>query len=197
MLLTTSSSTPFICWLAKGGNSKICKLASFRLIGLSLYMVFPFDFYYFVLHQIFCVQRMQLTIDSSAPSLSWLELQWDDWVCEVKSFWLICICVCIWFFQWIWITLSHIRSYAFKGCTWRPIPAHPRCADWHKGGIVGFVSSRAFYWYAELYTRFSIKISSGGITTGNLRREESFYDRLLVSIEHRRRPQNELKNQAS
>ena len=68
------------------------------------------------------------------------------------------------FFQWIWITLSLIRSYAFKGCTWRPVPAHPRPADWHKDGIVDCVRLRAYDWYAELYIRSSTKVSSGSIT---------------------------------
>ena len=38
-----------------------------------------------------------------------------------------------------------------KGCSWRPLPAHPHCADWHNDGIVEFARSRAFVWLAVLY----------------------------------------------
>ena len=48
------------------------------------------------------------------------------------------------YFQSIVITLSFIRSFAFKGCSWQPIPAHPQCPDWQSNGIIDVVSSRAF-----------------------------------------------------
>ena len=36
-------------------------------------------------------------------------------------------------------------SFAFKGCSGRPIPAYPFCAKWHNSGIVDFASSGAFH----------------------------------------------------
>ena len=50
-------------------------------------------------------------------------------------------------------TLSLIQYFNLKGCSWRPIPAHPWWAGWHKDGIGEFSSSRAFNWYVELYIR--------------------------------------------
>ena len=46
----------------------------------------------------------------------------------------------------ILIIQSYIRfiAFKFKGCSWRPFPAHPRCADWHYNEIDEFASSRAF-----------------------------------------------------
>ena len=49
-----------------------------------------FDFNYSVLYQIFCLQEMQLTTDSSAPSICWLALWWGSWICKLKSYQLIC-----------------------------------------------------------------------------------------------------------
>ena len=40
-----------------------------------------------------------------------------------------------------------ILIFAFKGCSWRPTPAHPRYADWHDYGIVDYVGSRPIDWY--------------------------------------------------
>ena len=42
-----------------------------------------------------------------------------------------------------------IKCLAFKGCSWRAIPAHPRCAYWLTDELVGVTSSRAFKWYAK------------------------------------------------
>ena len=36
--------------------------------------------------------------------------------------------------------------FAFKGCSWRPIPAHPWCARWHTNESVEFASWGAFNW---------------------------------------------------
>ena len=41
---------------------------------------------------------------------------------------------------YISMQLSLLRSFAFKWCSWRPIPAHSRCADCHYNGIVEFES---------------------------------------------------------
>ena len=48
------------------------------------------------------------------------------------------------------MTFSLIKYFTFKGCSWRPIPAHPWRAGWYTDGIAELVSSRAFDWYAEL-----------------------------------------------
>ena len=58
------------------------------------------------------------------------------------------------FIQWIWNTLFLVRSYTLKGCSWRPIPAHPRFAEWHNNGMIDFVISRDFDWYAKLQISF-------------------------------------------
>ena len=50
----------------------------------------------------------------------------------------------------ILMTFSLIKYFTFKGCSWRPIPAHPWRAGWYTEGIAELVSSRAFDWYAEL-----------------------------------------------
>ena len=49
------------------------------------------------------------------------------------------------------VLLSLIQSFTFKGCSWRPLPAYPRCAEWHTNGIVEFGMSRASVWSALLY----------------------------------------------
>ncbi len=56
------------------------------------------------------------------------------------------------FYYFIWLLIlptSFVRSIAFKGSSWRPIPAHPRCADCHNDGTVKCASSRAFDRYAR------------------------------------------------
>ena len=53
-------------------------------------------------------------------------------------------------FRLILITLSIIRTFAFKRCSWQPIPAYPYCADWYNYGAIKYRSSRAFNRYAEL-----------------------------------------------
>ena len=89
---------------------------------------------------------MQLTIDSSIPSCAdW----YNNGMIKLKSFWLICLSPYL-ILHLILITLSLIQYFAFKGCSWRPIPAHPWCACWHKYGNAECASSRAFNWYAEL-----------------------------------------------
>ena len=45
--------------------------------------------------------------------------------------------------------LISIECPAFKGCSWRAIPAHPRCTYWLSDNFVELASSRAFKWYAE------------------------------------------------
>ena len=65
---------------------------------------------------------------------------------------------CMRFFQVILITVSFNRSFAFKGCSWWPIPAHPWCVDWHYNGMFEFTSSRAFVWYAELHITLSDQV---------------------------------------
>ena len=46
---------------------------------------------------------------------------------------------------------SFIKYPAFKGCSWRPIQAHPQHAHRHPDKLVELASSRAFNWYAEPY----------------------------------------------
>ena len=72
MLLATYSSAPSICWLAWQWGSRICLLMSFIFICLSPHKIFPLDFNHIFLHQIFRLQGIQLTTDSSTPSVSWL-----------------------------------------------------------------------------------------------------------------------------
>ena len=90
MQLMTSSSTPAMYWLVRQWNSWLCKLKTFRLIWIILDNIFLFDFYSSVLYQIFCLQGMQLTADSSAPLMSWLSWGWYYCILELESFWLIC-----------------------------------------------------------------------------------------------------------
>ena len=45
------------------------------------------------------------------------------------------------------LSLIQYQTFAFKGCSWRPTPAHPRCADWYNNGTVESASSRTFEWY--------------------------------------------------
>ena len=56
-----------------------------HLICLDSHFKFPF----LVFHQIFCLQGMQLTTNSSKPLMSWLPLPWYIYVSKLKSFWLI------------------------------------------------------------------------------------------------------------
>ena len=49
----------------------------------------------------------------------------------------------------IWI-FPLIQSFGFKGCSWRPLPAHFRFAYWHDNRIFEFASSRASVWSAVL-----------------------------------------------
>ena len=91
-----------------------------------------------------CLQEMQLTTNSSAPSMCWLALKWDSWICKLKNFYLHNNVYNL--FRLIWIFFSFfslIQSFGFKGCSWQPLPAHPRCADWHNDRIFEFASSRA------------------------------------------------------
>ena len=61
------------------------------------------------------------------------------------------------FFCFIIVHPFFIRSFAFKGCSWWLIPAHPWYAGWHKDDIIKSASesSRAFDWYAELHIALS------------------------------------------
>ena len=53
---------------------------------------------------------------------------------------------------WIFFFLFPlIQSFGLKGCSWRPLPAHFRFADWHNNGIFEFASSRASVWSAVLF----------------------------------------------
>ena len=47
--------------------------------------------------------------------------------------------------------LIFIECPALKGCSWREIPAHPRCTYWLSEKLVELASSRAFKWCAEPY----------------------------------------------
>ena len=60
--------------------------------------------------------------------------------------WILWIDICIHLFP-----CAFNECFAFKGCSWRPIPAHPRCANCHQNMIVELARSRAFKWYAEPY----------------------------------------------
>ena len=51
----------------------------------------------------------------------------------------------------LFASMSYNECFAFKGCSWRPIPAHPRCANCPHNTIVELARSRAFKWYAEPY----------------------------------------------
>ena len=67
-----------------------------------------------------------------------------------------CISVCMNLFVLKFqIAFPLIQSFDFKGCCWRPVPAHPRYTDWHNNRIVEFTSSRAFVWYAVQYRMLS------------------------------------------
>ena len=100
---------------------------------------------------IFCLQEMLLTTTSSASLMCWLALQWDSWICKIKSFWLIHLILhfIFTFNSKFLIIFSLIQNFTFEGCSWWPIPAHPWYAGWHKNGIFEFASWRALNWYAE------------------------------------------------
>ena len=71
----------------------------------------------------------------SSPSVLWTIK-----ICMLKSFGL------------IRLTIGTI--FPFEGCSWRPIPAHPQCSDYHNVGIVEFATLRAFNRYGKLYISF-------------------------------------------
>ena len=93
---------------------------------------------------------MQLTTNSSTPSMYWLPLAFNIWIWELKNFWLFCstahiICP---------VNLNyHVLCLLFwlQGMQLTIDSSAPRYVDWHKDGIVEFVSSRAFVWYAKLH----------------------------------------------
>ena len=66
MQLTTNSSTPMTCWLVLEWKNGIHELRSYWSMCLTTRVNFPINLNYFVLFQIFCLQGMQLTINSSA-----------------------------------------------------------------------------------------------------------------------------------
>ena len=146
---------------------------------------------------------MQLTTDSSTPTMCWLAWQWDSWIHELNNIQFKCWTQHIFDSIWFWLSflvaakrlykrvcpsvlqhfvqkrengytapaqpprlmlgsvsslvlLSLIQSFAFKGCSWRPLPAYPRCAEWHTNGIVEFGMSRASVWSALLYSAAQI-----------------------------------------
>ena len=55
-----------------------------------MHTICPLDFSYFVLHQIYRLQQMQLTTNSSTPTMCWLARRWGSWMRKLKSFRLIC-----------------------------------------------------------------------------------------------------------
>ena len=79
----------------------------------------------------------QLTYEQTVQSIL-IEMGWHVWK-RITEVLLARRAHFVWFY-----------ILAFKGCSWRPIPAHPWCAGCHWDGIVELTSSRAFYWYAEL-----------------------------------------------
>ena len=83
--------------------------------------------------------------------MCWLALKWDSWICKLKNFYLLNNVYNL--FRLIWIFFSFfslIQSFGFKGCSWKPLPAHFRFTDWHNNGIFEFASSRASVWSAVL-----------------------------------------------
>ena len=94
-----------------------------------------------------CLQRMQLTSISSASSLCILTIWQDSWTIELNSFqticWIFLIDVCL--------KKKHHQVFAFKGCSWRPIPAYPQFSYRQCDKLVELASFRAFEWYAEPY----------------------------------------------
>ena len=99
----------------------------------------------------------------------WLALEWNHEICELRSFWLIWLSL-TYFFQLILITVSFIRSFIFKGCSWWPIPAHPRSTNWHYHGILEFASSRAVNCFAKPH----ISICQSNFTTLSFMRSFPF-----------------------
>ena len=110
-----------------------------------LYRAYHFSIWFLLLflHQIFHLKVMQLTTDSSTPSICWLPWHGDHWICNLEIFQSICLT------PHMIITLS-FRSFALKGCSWQPIPAYPCCCDWHNDGAVIFTSSSSFDWHADM-----------------------------------------------
>ena len=45
--------------------------------------------------------------------------------------------------------LIFIKCPAFKGCSWRAIPAHPQWGNWLSDKLVELASSKTFKWHAE------------------------------------------------
>ena len=64
---------------------------------------------------------------------------WDIIICKLKSFWL--------------IRLTIVTIFPFEWCTWQPIPAQARCADYHN---IEFATLRAFNRYGKLYISFFV-----------------------------------------
>ena len=90
MQLTIHSSVSLMYWLVLQWDISICKLKSFRLICLNPYFIFIFYFNYILPHQIYNLQGMQLTTNSSTALMCWLVYGWDCRICELNSFRLIC-----------------------------------------------------------------------------------------------------------
>ena len=69
------------------------KLQYFRrkMCLLNPHFIFIFYFNDFLPHQIFHLQGMQLTTNSSTLLMCYLALQWNSWICTFKSFQLICL----------------------------------------------------------------------------------------------------------
>ena len=126
----------------------ICELQSFWLLCLAAHIIFPVNFNHFVLNHIFCLQRMQLTTDSSAP-------QYVDWHEYYSTYCKKCyknrninrLCKA---------TIRSRKKWTrLQGMQLTNNSSAPRYVEWHNNGIVEFVSSRAFVWYAKLHILLS------------------------------------------
>lgn len=97
--------------------------------------------------------RVQLTTYSSTASMCWLAFKLDRKIWKLKSFLTICLnprfIFTSRFNHYVPFSIFHLCPLN-QGCRWRPIPARPWCAGWHKDEIVNFASSGASKWYAEL-----------------------------------------------
>ena len=89
---------------------------------------------------------MQLTTNSSTPSICLPTTWWVSWTCGLENFkWYAKPYVSILVLD----SLIFIECPAFKGCCWRAIPAHPQCANRLSDKSVELTSPRTFKWYAK------------------------------------------------
>ena len=57
------------------------------------------------------LQGMQFTTNSSTPSMCWLVWQWDSWIHELNSIWLICWTPHVFISISFWLLLSFCPSF--------------------------------------------------------------------------------------